>query len=368
VVSGIGDIVKLKMKKYRVVIVRFFMILLALLPQGAFVLFPASTNYTMKDYEFGSGGGFGGSSNYLLEGVAGEQTGPQESTNYKTNAGLAYAQTANVPAAPTWVNSSSWYNKLHLTINQANNPSDSVYAVAISDDDFVTTSYVQNDNTVGSTLGNEDYQSYANWGSGSGEDVIGLSQNTTYKVKVKARQGLYSESAWGPTVSVATSPLSLSFDIDVSTSDSETGAPYNLSIGTLGIGSVTTASEKIWVDLETNAVGGGFVYVAGTSNVGLRSANVNYTIPSSSTDLSGASEGYGVKAATVTNVTASSPYNGASENVGVVDATVRELLNSGNAPVTSGRASFELKVKTSTTTPSASDYTDTLTLVASGSF
>ncbi len=341
--------------------------LLTLLESGVFVMFPASSNYKMKDYDFG-GGGVGGSSNYVMEAVLGEQGGNQTSTSYSVNSGLSYAQTSNVPGAPTWVNSSSWYNKLHITINQSNNPTDVVYAIAISDDNWATTNYVQNDNTVGAALGPEDYQTYANWGSGTGEDVIGLSQNTTYKVKVKAKQGLYSESAYGPVASVATSPLSLTFDIDVSATDSETGAPYQIDLGTLGVGSVTTASNKIWVDIDTNAANGAFVFVGGTSNAGLRSSRNSYTIGSSSVDLSGASEGYGIRSASTTNVTATSPYNGAGQNVGVVDSTLRELVNSSNAPVVAGRASFEVKVKTSSTTPSASDYTDTLTIIASGSF
>lgn len=346
---------------------RLILLFLALFESGVLVMYPASPNYKMKDYDFG-GGGFTGSTNYTVEGVLGEQAGNQQSINYKADSGLTYAQMANVPGAPTWVNSSNWYNKLHITINQSNNPFDVTYAIAITDDNWVTTSYVQDDNTVGAALGNEDYQTYANWGSGTGEDVIGLSQNTTYKVKVKARQELYSESGYGPESQVATSPLSLTFDIDVASVDSESGSPYDLNVGTLGVGSVTTATNKIWIDLATNAANGGFVFVAGTTNAGLRSSRNSYTIGSSSTDLTGVNEGYGIRSATTTNVTAASPYNGAGDNVGVVDSTIRELVNSGNSPVTSGRASFEVKVKTSSTTPSASDYSDTLTIIASGSF
>jgi hypothetical protein len=138
-------------------------------------MFHKSTNYKMKDYDFGSGG-MTNSSNYVMEGVLGEQAGRQSSVNYSANSGLAYAQMTNVPGAPTWVNSSSWYNKLHITINQSNNPSDVVYAIAISSDNWVTTNYVQSDNTIASVLGPEDYQAYASWGSGTGEDVIGLDQ------------------------------------------------------------------------------------------------------------------------------------------------------------------------------------------------
>ena len=67
-------------------------------------------------------------------------------------------------------------------------------------------------------------------------------------------------------------------------------------------------------------------------------------------------------------LSAASPYNTASDNVGVVDTTIRALYSSSNLPVTGGRASILIKAKPSNLTPASNDYTDTLTLIASGSF
>jgi hypothetical protein len=338
-----------------------------LLPVFLLVVFPTSSNFQLRSYEFGGGGESMSSTNFRAEGTVGEVTGEQSSTNFSVNSGLQYVQMVNTPPAPTFVNSDNWYNKLLLTISIGNNPSDTVYAIAISDDDFVTTQYVQNDNTIGGTLGLEDYQTYSQWGGASGEEVIGLEQDTTYKVKVKAMQGIYTEGPYGPEATAATDPVTLSFDIDVHATDQETSPPYAISMGDLNLGSVTTATDKIWVDLSSNAIGGAYVFVYDV-NAGLRSSNVNHTITSTTSNLSSESEGYGLRVDSSTNIVAQSPYDGSGENVGILDSTVRELFNSADAPVSGGRASVLVKAKTSSTTPSANDYTDTITLIASGSF
>ena len=63
-----------------------------------------------------------------------------------------------------------------------------------------------------------------------------------------------------------------------------------------------------------------------------------------------------------------SPYNGAANNVGIIDTNKRLIFDSTSAPVTTGQGSFELQAKPSSTAPAASDYADTLTIIATGSF
>lgn len=336
-----------------------------------FLVMPASTNYQLKSYEFGGGGGTSDSTNYSVEGILGEGGGEQKSANYSSLQGLIFAQTANVPTV-TLANSSNWYNKLLVTIGSQNNPSDALYAIAISDDNWVTTEYVQNDNTVGSTLGTEDYQTYTNWGEASGENIIGLTPNTTYKVKVKATSGRFTESPYGPEASASTVNPSIDFDIDVSSSDTETAAPYAIAFGNLSTGSVNTATDKVWIDIATNGEAGGYVYIT-DSNAGLKSAALNYTISAVSGDLSSLSEGFGAQSATDTEtsggpLTPLSPYNGLSQNVGIISTTTREIYSTSGAPIVGGRGSFILKAKPSATTPASTDYTDTLTVIASGTF
>jgi hypothetical protein len=343
---------------------------------GAPLLFataPSGTTYTLQSYGIGSGGvANASSSTYSMNGITGELNGLQlDGTTYSAQPGLMPTTQANLPPAPSFSNPSSYYNKLHLGINTAANPSDTKFAVAISSDNFATTQYVQSDDTVSSVLGSEDYQTYALWGSGTGIDVIGLQPNTTYKVKVKAMQGAFTETGYGPTASAATVNPALSFDIDISATDTDTNPPYTLSFSGLLPGSVTNSPQKIWLDFATNAGSGGNAYIYG-KNAGLKSSRASYTLSSSTGDLSALAQGFGAQSASATQTSggpfaATSPYNGSSQNVGVVDTNIRKLYGTA-AAVTAGRTSMLLKAKASSTTPSASDYTDTLTIVAAASY
>jgi hypothetical protein len=148
-----------------------------MLPLGASLLFafPASTNFQLKDFGYGGGGlANGTSSNYAIEGIAGEQNATTlDGTTYDLGPGLQFTNQANVPPAPTFTNPANYYNKLKLVLNTGNNPSDTVFAIAISSDNFATdTRYVQSDNTVGATLGLEDYRTYTSFGGASGFNIM----------------------------------------------------------------------------------------------------------------------------------------------------------------------------------------------------
>lgn len=343
-------------------------------PLGASLLFamPASTNYQLKDFGYGGGGVANGtSSNYAIEGIAGEQNATRlDGATYDLGPGLQFTNQANVPPAPTFTNPSNYYNKLALTLAAGGNPSDTLFAIAISTDDFVTTNYVQSDHTVGATLGLEDYQTYSAWGGGSGFTIIGLAASTTYKVKVKAWQGKFTETGYGPEASAATVGARLTFDIDVSNIDEETGPPFAIEF--TGVNSLTAATvvdspKKIWVDFDTNGESGGRIYVV-ASNAGLQSSVAGYTISSVTNNLTSISEGFGAQASTVANGLAkATAYDLSGNNVAVTDTTIREMFTA-SAPVSSGRGSFLLKAKSSVVTPAASDYTETLTVLASASF
>ena len=148
------------------------------LPLGASLLFafPASTNFQLKDFGYGGGGVANStSSNYAIEGIAGEQNATRlDGTTYDLGPGLQFTNQANVPPAPTFTNPANYYNRLLLSLATGGNPTDTIFAIAISSDNFVTTNYVQSDNTVGATLGLEDYQTYSAWGGGAGFTIIGL--------------------------------------------------------------------------------------------------------------------------------------------------------------------------------------------------
>jgi hypothetical protein len=331
------------------------------------LVMPYSANYKLKDYGFGNGGASNSSAGgYSLEAITGDVGGAKESYGaYGIGPGLTFTNQANVPSAPTFTNPSNYYNKLQIIINTSGNPTDTKYAIAISTDNFVTTNYVKSDDTVGATLVLADYQTYAAWGGASGVYIIGLTAGTTYTVKVKAMQGRFTETGYGPTASAATVNPTLSFSI---TTDTQSSPPFSIGFGSMNPGTINSSSpHQINVSLSTNGVNGGRVYVY-SANAGLYSTIASHKISSVSNDLSGISEGFGAQGISGGTLTLVSPYDQTGTNtVGIVDQTVRSIFNT-TGPIASGTGSFLFKAKPLSTAPAASDYAETLTVVASGSF
>jgi hypothetical protein len=330
---------------------------------------PSSTNFTLKAYDVGSGGGSGSSTNFQVDAVTGTQNGADgSSTNFELQSGFSPTRNSNVPPAPTLANPSSEYRRLRITINNGNNPSDSLFAVSISPDSFTTTYYVKSDLSIGSTLALSDYRTYTGWGSGSGQWIDGLSSSTTYTVKVKAIQGDFSESAYGPTASAATVAPSVTFGIETSATSTP---PFSATFSSLTAGTVHNANEDIIGTITTNAVSGADVLIAG-SNTGLNSASQSYTIASATADLASAGSGYGGQIISTSQssggpITSLSPFSSGGDQVGQISSSLQRLANSSVA-VTSGSFTLRLKAKTLPSDPGASDYTDTLTIIATPLF
>ncbi len=323
---------------------------------------PASTDYKLKDFGFGSGGVSNATSpNYAMEAIMGQLNGEQgTSPSYKIGPGLIFTNQANVPVAPALTNPSNYYNKLKLVLDASGNPTDTKFAIAISTDNFATTNYVQSDNTVGATLGAEDYQTYASWGGASGFNIIGLIPSTTYYVKAKAMQGKFTETGYGPVATAATISPTLTFYIYTN----------SVAYGNLVVSTVTN-SPTITANFATNGETGGNVFMYG-QNAGLRSIAKGYTISSASGDLAVLSQGFGARGTSVTQTSGGplaivAPYDGAVDNVGVVDTAVREIFSLAN-PIVGGQGTFILKAKSAPLTPAANDYGETVTAIAAGNF
>jgi hypothetical protein len=322
------------------------------------LVLPSSTNYKLKDYSFGSGGsGNAISDNYSINSIVGETSaGKLSSADYKIGSGLVFTNQTNVPNAPTFNNPDNYYNKLQIIINTSGNPADTKYAIAISDDSFTTTQYVQNDNTVGAVLGVEDYQISSAW-----DYIIGLTSSTSYQVKVKAMQGKFTETDYGPIASAATVGPTLSFSISTN----------SITFSNLHAGTVVDSPQNISANLTTNGESGGSIYIYGV-NGGLLSVTKSYKIDSVSGNLAALSKGFGAQGFSVTQnsggpLTILSPYNVSDDNVGIIDSSIRKIFSSVN-PIIDGSGTFVLKAKSSSITPAATDYTETLNVIASGSF
>jgi hypothetical protein len=319
---------------------------------------PASTNYQLNQFGFNSGSTVNNSStNYSGNSSVGNVSGASAtSTNYQINSGLVNAFQVNVPSAPVLTNPNNYYDKLKIVINTSGNPNDTKFIVAISIDNFVTTKYVKSDNTVGSTLVSADQRTYSGWGSASGITIIGLTPNTTYKVKVAALQFRLTESSYSAAASADTANPSITFSL----------SPSSVTFSGLSTATVSSANSNITAILSTNADSGGTIYINDGNN-GLRSAFRSYIISSVTTDLSSVSQGYGAQIASTSGLTPVSPYNVSGTNVGILSTAYREILYS-NVPVTNGTGQITLKAESATNTPAAPDYADTLTIVASANF
>jgi hypothetical protein len=333
-----------------------------------FAAMPASSNYGLHNYGFGSGGTSGSSSSsYKLNATTGETSNVQStSTTYKARSGNNNSLQANVPNAPTFTNPSSYYDRLKFVVSPGGtSPTDTKYAIAISSDGFATTKYVQADDTINAT---KVYQTYAAWGGASGQFALGLTYSTTYQMKVKAMQGNFTETEFGPTASASTVAPSITFSIQT---DATSTPPFTTAFGNLLPATVTTANNKIWANLGTNANGGATVYLS-SLNAGLKSARTNTTINSANADLSSAASGYGAQVVSVTQTTGGplssiSPFNVAAQNVGIIGTLLKPIFTS-SGQITGGSGSFKLMAKATQSTPSASDYADTLSLTAAASF
>ena len=345
---------------------------LAVLGIALFAALPATNAYKLNSYGFGSGGtAKSQTATYSLEGSSGTLSGKTASTAAaSTKPGYIETQQANVPKLISLDNNGGlYYNRLHFVIDQQGNPTDAKYLIAVSTDNFATvTNYVQPDGTLSNTLSTTQYQTYTAWGGAAGGLIIGLQSNTTYQVKLKATQGKFTESAYGPATSQATAPQTLTFSLVTS---SQPSAPYTISLGTLDAGNINTSTDTINTSLSTNGSTGGDIYISG-KNGGLLSASTGYKINAVSNNLSSLSEGFGAQNSTIGQTSGGpfvvvSPYNVSGTTVGIVGGVTRSLYSS-NAPITNGNGKLLLKAKADKTDTAALDYQEVLTFTAAGNF
>lgn len=322
--------------------------------------FPSSTTYKLNSYSVGPGGtNKAASTTYKAQGSVGQQAnGSTSGTTYTSKNGSIQAEQLNVPSAPALdTGSSTYYNKLGLTINTGGNPSDATYSVAISTDNFATTNYVQADGTIGAT---RIYQTYTAWGGASGTIIIGLAPSTTYKAKVDAMQGMFSNTAYGAVATAATVAPTISFSV----------SPNSSTFSSILPNTVTTSSN-ITFAFSTNGASGGSIYVRGT-NAGFKSPSQSYTVPAVSADLTGQTQGFGIQATNPSQTSGGplstvSPFNGTANTVGAESATFARMFTSP-AAISGGSANANVQVKVNSTAPAVGDYAETFTFIASASF
>jgi len=173
----------------------------------------------------------------------------------------------------------------------------------------------------------------------------------------------------------------MSFDLDVGYTTGENGPTYQVPLNTLSASTVSMSNgssiKTIYADGGTNSSGG--------MNVSIRNANGNQGLKSTSVpaDYIGSTTGtmsvgvpnYGLCVATaaLAGFSRASAYNttcaissGTNGIVGLT-STAADLLTS-SAPVAAGHAEVVVNAEISTATPAHTDYTDTLTFIATASY
>lgn len=184
----------------------------------------------------------------------------------------------------------------------------------------------------------------------------------------------------------ATVNSSLTFDLDANTSGTgDTVAPYTVALGTITtvdtrVSGATDSVNRIMMDLDTNAASGVVVTVKDANGTnGLVSTSVPAdNINSADGTMADGTENYGLCVISVTQtlgtLSKASPYNSGTCAADSETNDIQALTTSGEnivssaAPISGGRAQIAVNAAISGITPAHSDYTDTLTFIATSTF
>jgi len=228
-------------------------------------------------------------------------------------------------------------------------------------------------------------------GSGSTitvSNVTALAASTSYCAILSSTSAVTNPTASGVSdVIVTAGSDSSSNAIDIVSNDqytvSATVAPtFTLSLsgnsdtfsGNLSSTALTTTSS-ITATVNTNAIDGWLLWAQDT-NAGLRSASVAHTIPSvtaaTNTIMNGATIGTEAYALGVSSVTSGNATSGYLDSSGIsgggLSSTSFNQIASNTTPSSNDSVVIKELADISATTPAASDYSDTITIVGAGSF
>jgi len=266
------------------------------------------------------------------------------------------------------------YNKARFEINPNSNPSDTLYAIAISTDNFTTDiKYIDGATFEPENSSNHninDFRTETYWET-EVFNIQGLLADTTYYMKITALSGDFTQSDYSITSNTTTGSGNLFFDIDIAPTTgltTETASPYTISFSgsddLMAGAAATTAYSLIWLDIDSNSAGGVAVIQIGKYG-GLYSATTTQTITSANANLDTVSEGFGLQSYYVNNDTSSylgnltteSNYAGSINTVGIVSTSASKIYD-GDGPIQNGRVAMYLKAKASSETTPSTDYSE----------
>jgi hypothetical protein len=371
-----------------------------------------STNYKLTGVTTSGLGGIFESTNYSLISNTGQiSADPRNySTSYRINQGPSEAfiaaqptvkcfetttnGTTNCTSGPTELlsggmvalcGSTGCYNKARFEIEEYTNPSDTLYTIQISEDNFVSdVRCISGSTFMPTSLSNcdiNDFRTKEYWET-EVFNIKGLDANTQYYIRISALHGDFTQSDYSAISSATTSMGFVEFDIDIATSSGytvESSPPYSVSFSgddrlIPGAGAVT-APNLVWFDLLTNAEGGVAIINEG-ENGGLYSSTTTETITSSNLDLDGdLAEGFGLQnyyigydsSTYLGTITATTNYSGSGNVVGEVLTDARKIYDA-NGPINSGRMGLYLKARAGEGRSSATDYSEFIIFVSVGRY
>lgn len=271
---------------------------------------------------------------------------------------------------------SGCYSKARFEIDANDNPTDTLYAVMISTDNFASDiKYVDGNNfwpeTI-TTFNLSDFLTKSDWETPD-FNIEGLQTNTTYYIRAFALHGDFTQTEPGPIVNATTSAGSVFFDIDIANQNGitdETAPPHNIyftgAYELIGGSAPITAEKRIWMDAGTNSQGG-FALLTRGVNGGLKSNTTGQTITSATANLNITSDGFGIQSEYINQdsytylgtISAMSNYSGTGNSVGIIGTTTTKVYEA-STPIFNGRMALKVIAKPGTDKTPASDYQETI--------
>jgi hypothetical protein len=322
-----------------------------------------STNFIIRDPVVGTGGSYGTSTNFKLFSSGNPSfSGTGSSTNFIGRYGFLYFPFINVGT---------------LTAVQDGIDADLSWPASTAGLGYNVSGY----NTGVASVSGGPY-TYTNVGNVTSYTYSSLEPGE-YCFVVQTLDAFSNVIGISNEDCVTITPV-LVFDIDTGVADGETNSPYSVSLGTITtsdnrVSGTTDSINMIILEGMTNAPSGVAITVknANGSNGLVSSSNPGSNINSADGTMSVGTENYGlcVITATISGFIRVSPYNSDtcatnSHTNGVqgLTTTGENILSSNGTTLADGHAEVSVNAGISSSTPAHSDYTDTLTFIATATF
>lgn len=363
-----------------------------------------STNFKMIGVTTSGGGGILESTNYNLISTAGQTSADPRnySTNYRINQDPSAIFTAIQPSIQCFETDTDGttdcttgpaellsggmvaicgpggcHDKARFEINPYENPSDTLYMIQISTDEFASEINCIDASTFYpkdiSLCDISDFRTETYWET-EVFNTKGLKANTQYFIRTSALHGDFTQSDYSIEANATTAMGEINFDIDIaleSGTTTETTAPYSISFTgadeLVAGAATTTASNLIWLDIDSSSTGGVAIIQFGEYG-GLYSPTTGETILSNNENLDDTNaEGFGLQNYYIDylasdylgEITTQTDYAGINNVVGEISTNARKIYDA-DGPITDGRVGTYLKARSSVSRTPSTDYSENI--------